>query len=440
MTSKPNILLFSIDSLRRDFCTVYNESEKTTPFLSSFSNDCHVFQKAISPSIWTLAVHTSLFTGLYPREHSINDKDQILGDHPTIAELATKAGYTAKSFGFNGWLRQGATLRGWEHTKTDPWPLPDGLGHYAKKIYNNLSRRTFTHKPEDEHTISKALDEIREINEPFSMFVHLQGAHYKYRPNYTAYRRFSDGGRRMMYSCSKKQQKVYNSKVGRYIQNDMTQSEREEVLNMYRGEISIIDDLLSDFINTFREQRPEEYENTIIVLFSDHGELFGEDGIYGHNFSMNDGLIRVPLIIYDPINAIDECSQESIVQLNDLYPTLSRICGFDAPGTNSTDLNDDREYAFVHYEAAQSMYANMLGEMKEKNIHKDKIPPRELYSIWKNENTKRVLDPNQNKLDKDDILVSRLNDHLQSLDRLQRRGNETASDEVLDNLREMGYL
>lgn len=58
------ILLIIMDGARYDYCT-----PETMPNLFSFMKEAMIFQKAYSPSSWTLPSHASLFTGLYPQQH-----------------------------------------------------------------------------------------------------------------------------------------------------------------------------------------------------------------------------------------------------------------------------------------------------------------------------------------------------------------------------------
>jgi len=110
--SKPNVVCVSVDSLRADFCSFDDGDARTTPFLRSVTPEATVFESAISPSIWTLPVHTSVFTGLYPPEHGVTSEGRVLGDHPTFAELLAEEGYSTAAFFQNSWLRLSGTLRG----------------------------------------------------------------------------------------------------------------------------------------------------------------------------------------------------------------------------------------------------------------------------------------------------------------------------------------
>lgn len=82
-------------------------------------------------------------------------------------------------------------------------------------------------------------------------------------------------------------------------------------------------------------ERQQLLDNTIIVLWSDHGWHLGEKQHWG-KWTGWERSTRIPLIIVPPRAGVDQfapggskCSQP--VSLIDLYPTLTQLCGIDAP-------------------------------------------------------------------------------------------------------------
>ncbi len=404
----------------------------TTPFLEKFSEDAIQYNNAISPSIWTLPVHTSLFTGLYPKEHGINDKGQTFQNHPTLAEVLSSNGYVTKSFGYNGWLRQGATLRGFDHQTTQP--NSTGL---QKKV-DKLLRNFYIFRSSDRETVHKSTNFLSNPSEPFFSFVHLQGPHYKYKPKIQDFNRFHDGGLPDM-SRSIKSQTIYDDRFERYIDREISSQDEEIIKNAYRAEIFRTDKNIKNIIRSVSKSAKNE---TIIIIFADHGELFGEDNVYGHNFSLSDAVIRVPLLIHDPTNTFKN-QQNKLIQTNDLYPSIANACDCDVPKTNSVDIiTSERNAAFVHYNAADSMYNDLKNSVKERGLDVTEVPPKEMYCIWKNNHTKSVWVPekHKNKTNSDNDLERELRIHLEMLKNVQKGKDVKIEQKVLDNLKDMGYV
>lgn len=67
---------------------------------------------------------------------------------------------------------------------------------------------------------------------------------------------------------------------------------------MYRGTIRYADTLVERIIESLKSEGL--YKNTVVVVFGDHGDDIGENGMFSHAFSMTDAVLRVPLIVVDP--------------------------------------------------------------------------------------------------------------------------------------------
>ncbi len=74
-----------------------------------------------------------------------------------------------------------------------------------------------------------------------------------------------------------------------------------------------------------RSRKPGVADNTIVVLWGDHGWHLGEKGITGKNTLWDRGT-RVPLIFAGPgVKAGQRCTQPA--ELLDIYPTLIELAG-----------------------------------------------------------------------------------------------------------------
>lgn len=85
---RPNIILISIDTLRKDHCSLYGYQRNTTPNLSEFAKQGVAFDMAYAPSDSTGPSHATMFTSLYPITHQlVKNGAKLSGRHKTMAEF-----------------------------------------------------------------------------------------------------------------------------------------------------------------------------------------------------------------------------------------------------------------------------------------------------------------------------------------------------------------
>jgi arylsulfatase A-like enzyme len=452
--SDPNFLLISVDSLRQDFCSFLNESEDTMNFLNDFAEESTVFERAISPSVWTLPVHTSIFTGLYPAEHQVNDENTVLGDHPTFAELLREVGYETRSFTHNGWFKSGGMTRGFEHDHTRmPGMIEYGISNIKQGIHDrNRSqfvkgtkqvleaplvkgrKAFFRHRFKGCRTVKNCFKRLEQRESPFCYIVHLNDVHHLYRPHIKYYRKFGDCGIRELHENVRYQETLKQNRheiyTGRY---EIEQDRLSLTKDLYRASILQVDALIKRLIDRLKSLG--EYENTVIVLFGDHGDLIGENGMFGHSYSLADELIRVPLLVHDPTDQLEEGRRRDVVQLNDLYPTILEMTGLDVPETNSVSLMDkSRESAFVH----------LLESTDNLKFPASEYPPFEQYAIWRSPSSKFVYAPEKDSRelvgDGDLGLTEELDEHLKKLIKIPSENESELSSSTRTQLENMGYM
>jgi len=100
-------------------------------------------------------------------------------------------------------------------------------------------------------------------------------------------------------------------------------------------------------------------ENTVVVIWSDHGFALGEQGIWGKH-SLYEVALKAPLIIrYPGINNPGEIS-DAIIETIDIYPTLADLTGMPAPdGLQGLSLRDQLESS--HAPSKKAAYAHWAG-------------------------------------------------------------------------------
>ncbi|MFD2790771.1 sulfatase [Arenibacter sp. H213] len=116
---------------------------------------------------------------------------------------------------------------------------------------------------------------------------------------------------------------LHNTSVNSEHETIKKRDQWPDAVRAYLAAVSYAD---AQFGRLLDELENSQYaDNTIVVLWSDHGWHLGEKE-HWRKATLWEEVTRVPLIIYDPKNAAkDECEQA--VSLIDIYPTLIELCG-----------------------------------------------------------------------------------------------------------------
>src|SRR5690606_28221163 len=103
--TKPNILLFAIDSLRADHMSCYGYHRQTTPHIDHFARQATLFERTYSPHIPTTSAYASMLTGLDcfgTQVVALRHKGGLQTTIRTLPEILRDAGYNTTCVGFTG--------------------------------------------------------------------------------------------------------------------------------------------------------------------------------------------------------------------------------------------------------------------------------------------------------------------------------------------------
>lgn len=337
---KPNLLLIALDTLRADHLGIYGYPRPTSPWLDRYAAASTLFERAVSPSSYTLPPHATLFTGLYPRSHGAQVSDDpaagvtlsqlgLQADHAavqplapeavTLAEIARTAGLETGAICANSaYLSRHFGLDQGFDTYVDtpavrPEARPAGLslaarllparGALARALAGN--ERYYLLAPEVNRLALDWLEARAERR--FFLFLNYMDPHAPYLP-VGAYRHlFRDGG-------------AAGDELGNL--------DAGFDADAYDAEIRYLDDHLGRLFTRLEELGL--LERTVVVLVADHGESFGEHGRRGHAVSVYEGEVRVPLLLRLPGQQRGE-RVEPPVPLVDVLPTLLEALRLPAP-------------------------------------------------------------------------------------------------------------
>jgi arylsulfatase A-like enzyme len=309
--AKPNVILITLDTTRADRMGLYGYERDTTPRLDAFAEESLVFERAISPSSWTLPAHASLFTGKFTTSHGARYDPEgplhlaaafdgraefkgfrargLAGGQQTLAQLLSDAGYTTGAVVAGPWLKKGMGLdAGFDHH--DDSGIHSERGRIAPDVTD------------------AALEWLSSgVESPFFLFLNYFDPHGPYRPPVDFFAPFLP-------------------KTPNPIPK---QREIEESGAFYDGELRFMDHHVGRLFDGLRNLGL--YDDAWIIVTADHGELLGERGLFGHGKSLDQALVHIPMIVKYPAGEVSPGRSRARVQLVDVLPTLVLRLGLPLP-------------------------------------------------------------------------------------------------------------
>ncbi|WP_306060653.1 sulfatase [Natronococcus wangiae] len=351
-TRQSNVLFVVLDTVRKDRLGPYGYERGTTPELTAFAEEATVFESAVAPAPWTLPVHASLFTGLYPSQHGADQGSPYLDDATTLASVLSAADYDTACYSSNAWITPYTGLTdGFDAQDSFFEVLPGDVlsgplagawqaindNDYLRNAASKLVRigamahaKLASDESADSKTPSvvdrtKSFIDDSESERGWFAFVNLMDAHLPYYPP-EEYREAFAPGVDPDDVCQNS--KEYNSGA-RAIDDE----EWDAIRGLYDAEIAHMDAELGRLFDWLRET--DRWEETTVVVCADHGELHGEHDLYGHEFALYDELINVPLLIKHPDLEADR--RDDLVELLDCYHTILETLDVDPDAVAGTD-------------------------------------------------------------------------------------------------------
>jgi len=352
---KPSIIIMLVDALRPDKLGCYNSKVKFSPAFDQLAKKGVQFENCFTCSNASDPALTSIMSGMQTRSHGIlhhsfevNDSELKTLDGRKVLflqEILKKNGY--KTFGLDFLAR-------WHARGYDYYPSLQIDRTKRKKTLNQLSilfgllglesffKMVHSHKlfrrifggfqsyPSDAETTQKALEIMAENSDPYFIFMHLWGVHKPFK--------CPDVDNKLSVEC-------YENSV--------------ETMNGYVEKISKAAD-----------------ENTVIVVFGDHGESLGEHDIYFDHHGLYDPSIHVPLIISGASVPSDK-KVSGLVSLTDVFATILSLANVNYP-ENSESINLAPYFNRENSNIRDYIFA-------EENYYQDKVCVRDdQYKFIKN--------------------------------------------------------
>ncbi len=309
--TRPNVVLFVIDTLRADRLGAYGyERFATSPNIDALAAQGVLFEQAYACAPWTLPSVSSLMTGRLPCDHGMLDTNARLNE--STATLVTKlrdAGYATlglygnfmvgPDFGFDrGYVLYQGSLRN-EDAQVDAMLDSAPAGPLFLYVHNIEPHNPYLYAPPHTAGFPDVCSATRA----------------KIAQHYKAYR----AARRVDFFAGRPPGAT-NTTAEQERHLAALNGLRREYSDLYDASVRLADARFGRVLAALK--RRGLWDNTLLVLVSDHGEEMGEHGGWMHDQSLYEELIHVPLILRLPYDANAGRRVPEIVSLADVGPTI----------------------------------------------------------------------------------------------------------------------
>lgn len=315
-----NILLISIDTLRADHLAAYGYGRETAPNLTAFGSTALRFDKTFTNHPWTLTSHATMLTGMLPTAHGVTRTQALDPRVPTVAGLLLDAGY--RTFGVvdsNEWLNP-------------RYGYAQGFARY-ERLDGDGSIKV--------EELLACIDDAASLGaEPFFGFAHFYDVHsdweaLPYDSELVDRERFAGWYEGDFTGCDEELGCASEYLVGLNARGEQLEGDDlRYVRDLYDAGISTFDRQLGALFEGLEERGL--FDNTIVIVTSDHGEEFFDHGqaLHGQHY---DECMRVPLWIRAPaeLAAQPGGSRDELSGLVDLAPTILDFAGLEPSSVDS---------------------------------------------------------------------------------------------------------
>lgn len=304
-----NVVLLTIDALRRDVLGCYGSNLGLTPFVNSIQYKSIIFSRAQSTGPYTQASFPGILTSSYYLEHVKEEKasKRLSGKRTLLSEVLQRHGIVTAGFHSNAYLWAFfGWNRGWDKFYDSSEAEVEDKAPYIKASALN-------------HKVAEWLSYDRSIKgKPLFLWVHYMDVHEPYVP----IRKYIDRVNSQIKTSEDEMMNLFKNVI---LKRDASNPDTVALLKaLYLAHVNEVDDAIKEFFSVL--EQAGILKDSVVIIASDHGDEFGEHGGLSHDGKMFSELIDVPLIIYGLSPQTNhEC--ETVVSNIDISPTIVHLFG-----------------------------------------------------------------------------------------------------------------
>jgi arylsulfatase A-like enzyme len=298
------VILISIDTLRPDYLGIYNPEMKTSPNIDQFASDSVVFDNSTAQGPSTAISHKSILYSVYPSIHKTTKETVPTEENRSPLELLQAKGFKTAAFVGGGQLAR-------------KFGFAKGFDSYWEAAGKGKRSKGPSHLQSIENSTIDWLNQNHQDN--FFLFVHTYEVHCPYTPPDEYGQKFAGWYEGSLNPAGKCGDTYYNKQ-------DVSADEVRYIRDLYAGSVNYVDDFLGRLFAALKKLGI--YDDTLIILLSDHGESLGERRYIGHN-QLYEVQLKIPLIMRLP--GYNSKRIEDPVLSIDVMPTVFEALGLRPP-------------------------------------------------------------------------------------------------------------
>ncbi len=298
-----NVIFIILDAARYDHYGCYGDPQGMTPNIDKFAESAIRFDNAVAAAPYTITSISTLFSGLYPEAHGVR---KTTNKFPEDLENMPRA---FKRSGFFTIVLSGTKFVSREF----------GLAQ-EKDCEVLIELREAEEKEQSRSTMSfagmeKGVKMAAESGKPVFLYCHFLPPHWPYHPPGEFDKRY----------ISAPQLKYWRSwQIKGLLDNGMFDDALADVdthHKRYMNNLLYADHVTGQLLELLKKHGL--YENSLIVITADHGEAFNEHGHFGHNTTVYDDMIKLPMVVRVP--GIEPRAEQQQIGLIDFFPTFAEL-------------------------------------------------------------------------------------------------------------------
>ncbi len=299
----PNVILLTIDALRRDSLGCYGGGN-LTPTLDCLAEKGLKFLRACSSGPYTQAAFPGILTSSYYLDYG--RQKMLSGKRVLISEALSRAGIATAAFHSNAYL---ADFFGWNRG----WDV-----FYDSMDEEVTEERPYLRAAELNKKAAEWLASRPNKNKPFFLWLHYMDVHEPYVPE----KRYLAAVDPTLDLSQAQMLALFRNVL---LKRDVSDRGAVESLKrLYLAHVCEVDEAVSHLLDLL--DQTGSLRDTTLIVTSDHGDEFGEHGGLSHDGKMFAELIDVPLIISGPV-PLGGLVCDRVVSTIDIPPTVANLFG-----------------------------------------------------------------------------------------------------------------